>query len=1026
MKFFSFSHALSLLALLAASVCFPGCDVKPGEAPKKPVTPAAPVAPTVSLPVIADRRAPLTEGSRWIAGAGSELCLTTDRFKLAKESTLWSWSEPSGAATFRLENNPNTSKTSRNDTTAFGAWVYNETPVAAAMRAELLHGDEVVASFWFWMDYMGWRPLGAPFKEVGCKLNQAVDGLRLHAPEGTSAGRLFLDGAQFAAQGDWHIDRAGTYQMPWIAHPGALKNMPSVVLSDSDIRLNRPWLPARKAQADITAQERADMAKLAERLLPALTRPGKGLKPESLIPLREQMKKYQIVRKNGIVTGRPLGTDIFLSPPDAENEWKYLSFCEEVQRAYAQANTPEHKAELKQMFVDLAAHWLDQGRALGMPRHPVNYPGAGLNGFLAMRDVLAEAGLAREMALSLAEDLGCQTYGQYLAETPWASMDGIGSWNANLMACLLLLPDEAERLQHLRTVQRFFSLALLNPKTLGPDGCCYHHGGFHFAYASYCLPGVFEMVAKLADTDFRISDETLDRLKTYVRTIVFTLTDGEQPYNIVPRCGDPLRGNVLGPATTLARMGTTGRKEDLNREMAALCLNQLDANGKTREPYKSWAAQGIAPVPQTGHLTLNGGPVAIHRRDDWSVNIGGLSPFYNCVEIYGWLQGNNYGRYARNASICVASSGSPTSVEAGGWRKEGWDWFHFPGATNTLRAQQQDIFDGGGGYGGGGAGTGGTSLDADGIWGMDFKGGADNNTFKRSIFCFGNRVTSLTTDITGTTSDPMATTLFQNALAQGTEALWLDAEKVAAFPFQTRISGDKTHWLIDNKGTGYFIPAGHDPITVTTRRQEWTYMIEKCLIDKNNNPLPKHDQVNAYASFGPAQRKLVSEYVKCYKPSSGDFALAWFDHGPKPAGKACAYTMLIRTTPPEMMAFAANPPQKILARDAKVHALFDAQTRTTGYVLFAANEAIAAEGLLLSNSRPCHVMVRSAGTDLRVSVACPDILNKEPIRLKLKGAWKVATPAIATLTVTPDGNDTRVEVQPDYYMPMRFSLKAGR
>jgi hypothetical protein len=132
--------------------------------------------------------------------------------------------------------------------------------------------------------------------------------------------------------------------MPWIGHPGALSNAQSVVVSDSDICRNRPWLPARRAPADITAKERADMALLAERLLPALSRPGKGIKPEVLVSLREQMAKYRIVRRSGVLTGCPIGNDMLLAPPEAVDAWDYLAFCRKVQQSYAQAKVPEDLA----------------------------------------------------------------------------------------------------------------------------------------------------------------------------------------------------------------------------------------------------------------------------------------------------------------------------------------------------------------------------------------------------------------------------------------------------------------------------------------------------------------------------------------------------------------------------------------------------------------------------------------------------------------------------------------------------------
>jgi len=954
-----------------------------------------------------------TVPAEWKADRDGNLTVTGERFKSGRQSLRWNWRFSEAT----LEFHDAAAFGKRTNDSAFGLWVYNERAVAAPMRAELLSGNQTVASLWFWMDYKGWRPLGATYEAVGCKPGQFVDGIRFHAPKGIASGQLYLDCARFNFK-PARADSTQTYQMPWSGHPDGLAHQQTVVLSDADICLNRPWLPARKKPDAITTQDRADLAKLAERLLPPLKRPASGLKPEALTPLRQRMAEYQIRRNGNRLTGRPIDSGSFVPPDGAIDLWDYTKFCADVQKAYFQAKEPGQLLELRQMFLYLAVQFLDQGFAEGTRLGGwANYPGQGLESFFLMRDVLAEAGLAREMSLALASYCACQNPGQYLDEKPGSSMDGLGFWNNNLLPCVLMLPDESERLQHVRTVQRFYSLALINPGTIGPDGCSYHHGGFHFAYASYNLPRLMRVLEKMADTEFRISAEAQERLKTYVHAIAFTLSGGEQPYNLGMRAGTPLHGNMAELAKTLALMGTPDGKQPLDREMAALYLNQTDQLDK--EPAKSWIAQGIQPLTLTGHLTLNGAPLAVHRGADWLVGIAGISKFWSGLEIYGWTQSNNYARYARNGSVCLMSNGNPPSLAASGWNYDGWNWCHFPGTTALVRPSQS-IFDGYAGFGNPSAFAGGTQLDGDGIWAMDFSGG-DGVHFKKSVFCFDNRITVLTTDIKieNKLNAPAVTTLFQNSIQPGTEMVWLDGKAIDAFPAKRQVSGECVHWLMDNKGTGYCIPAGQDPIQLVCRKQEWTYWIAKYLVDPKNNPLPTNKD---YQYFWGTKRDLA-ELNKHYRPSVGNFALAYFDHGINPTNAACAYTMVVKTSRAQLKAFARNAPNEVLRNDAHAHVLLDHASHTTAYALFTGNADIAA-GRLEANNQPCFVMLRPDGPRLRVSVACTDIQRTQPIRLKLKGAWQVAgAKPTGPLTVTADGDDTRIELQPDYYMPMVFDME---
>jgi len=950
----------------------------------------------------------------WTA-SGGVIETTGDRYKSGARSLRWTWDQAGATLTYR---NPaafanRQVPAEKKPGSAFALWLHNDSPTPGVMRVDILSGEVVVGGCWFQLDYQGWRPLGAPYAEVMGNPDLAVDGLRLHVPEGIDAGVLYLDYATF----DLVAAVPRSCQMPWIGIENGLKTTLGVAgPACDDIASARPWLPARVADEEVTDREREGMTAIAERSLPTLGQAGAGVAPEIIAGLRARMSEWNIVREDGRITGRPVDYASFIKPPDAVTLADYMTLCGEVKDAYALAGTPEDREALARMFVTLSEHFLDQGWGYGS-----GLRGAG-NGyvyrawpriFYPMREVLAEAGIVREVALSLVYQMGGSEGA--LAEEPWGSMDTLHLSNQALLPCISMLPDEAERLQWLRAIQRYYSLVLVNRRTLGPDGCAYHHWMHHYAYASYSMPFPIRAAHAMADTVFRISPEAHENLRRYVYAMAFATCDGRQPPNMNGRAGTPQSGNPTPLAKLLAEMGPPDGSELIDAEMAGLYLALTDAPDE--EPARSWREQGIEPVPLAGHVTMNGTAASLHRRDDWLVSIVGMIKFWRGVEIYGWIPGsNNYARYARNGAIFVASSGDPVSIEASGYSYDGWDWCHWPGTTSLIRPSHE-IFAGYTMFTNPTPTAGGTDLDGDGVWGMDFESRDVN--FRKSAFCFDDHITVITTGISSDQDRPAVTTLWQNTLDPAGEAVWVDGEQMTDFPWEGRLDDEDAHWLIDNKRTGYFVHAGHDPINIFLHRQQWTYMIKRYLKDPDDNPIINY-QKRRY------RHEDMAENERYFNPSAGDFALARFDHGTQPTDASCAWTMLVDTTPEVMARFAAamseptTAPCAILQADAQAHVVRDRDSATVGYAVFEADAELPSEGALRSVNRPCFVMIATDDEGLRVSVASTDIASEEPIILRIAGDWRLA--ANDSVVANVEAGVTVLEITPDYYMPMIMQL----
>lgn len=947
-------------------------------------------------------------------------------FKSGKQSLAWQWS--GNGASLTLKDPAPAAKPSNK--AGFALWVYQEFPCRGKMDVDMIYQGKVVASGWFWMDFTGWRILGAGYGQLGVPAGQPVDAVRFHAPDGSNNGRMFLDMCHMG------IDHAAprSLQTPWVDIPDGLKRPVEVASSADDPARNRPWLPTRGTTP--TDAELADIKVLETAFLTRRPGPGKGLPKNKLEELRGVLESYQIRKTDKSITGRPIDGGTALKPEGFIPFGEYLKTLDAVKNAYYQAKEQAEADELKAMFCCLAAHLLDQGWAPGF-RLPAfdNYPFGQYSCFYAMKHELTAAGLIRPVAQALFDGYCSHGPLNCLSEHPSSTMDGVGFWNRELYACSVMYPTAAEQVQYLKISKRFLDMALVEPTTIAPDGCTYHHGGFHYAYASYNMPRLLQVLEKVAPTRFRISAEAHERLRVFVRSLAFTSSAGEQAYNLGMRPGTPMNtGGVEAVARMLANIGTPDGKQRTDTEMASISLRLLAETSPAgnhpnfaKPPWKTWLDAGIKPARQPeGFLPLNGGTIAVHRRDGWLANISGMTPHYRCLEIYGWTQANNYSRYARNGSLVITSQGSPPNLAESGWAYDGWHWCHFPGTTAVRVANETRIFDGYAMYGNSNPNEGGTRLGLDGVWCLDHAGAGI--AFRKTYFCFDNRITSITTAIKANGAkddDPRVTTLFQNSIRPDGEIVTLDGEPLKPYPFERVVSFEKNRWLIDNKQTGYLIPSGNDPLHLSAKKQSWRYMIDRYLVDKSHNPISGDiDYRNVRGKV-----KDLGTLEKYYRPSEGDFALAWFDHGPQPASGSCVYTAVVRTTEEEMKRLAEKPPCEFILLDDKAHILRDIASDTFGYAIYQAGGNLPPATPLRSCSHPCTVILRR-GSDGSLSMGAAYTCagnaisadKQVELRMVLDGKWKT-TEDSTIISARPDQGNTLVCVRPVDNTPINWSLK---
>jgi len=903
----------------------------------------------------------------WKANQG-KVEITGKRFKSGTHSLLWQWNSKN--ASLKFSTTPFKVMKNRKGNSCFGLWIYNEKPQNKQLYVEILHKNKVLKKVWYNLNFKGWRPVGADYIKIGIKKGSQIDGLKLLSPD--AKGKLYLDfvDAGFRGKGP-----NADYIQPWANDVSILNTPQKHIYSSKDWSKNRPYLPKLSS---LSKEQKGDMKKLCEYVLTHSTY-GSAMKYSSVDRLKKEFASYGIKKENGIITGKPIqcGRQAYMPVPGAiDFNKKFILTMRKLYTAYEKESSPKVKAEIVDMYNDLCAHFLDQGWQEG--NNNMGWPGNGYdirywpNSVVKMRGVLKKSGLLDEMAKSV----NWVMMGNQVVKTnPKSSVDQFYNYSPHYLATATLTLVPAERFQRLMAFKLYLDRIFAGQKPFGADGSVHHHGGNHLAYGGYSPPVMLRTQIKpLEGTVFQISPKSYKRLKTYTRAVAFQSSAGMILPNLYMRAGTPIKLSPASSAVYLIELNDG--KNIIDREMAGIYL-QYNKNSKEAEKFKK---ASVKPIIPQGHHTLNMGAAGIHRRDDWLVAAVGMGKSFRGLEIYGWLESNNYGRYARNGSVW------PTKNGKSGYRFDGWNWSFWPGATSVVR-QQQELFEGYTMFNSGTWFAGGTNLNANGIWGMDFKG--LDVTFKKSAFCFGKTITVITTDIEkdniksgNSPGQEVVTTLFQQELKKKDIPEFVNGKKVTAFPFKETVTLNKAVTLKDTLGNGYYIWPGKSKVKILRRQQQWTYLFKRYLKDKANNPC-----VNIRKK--KYKEKPLTANEKYYNPTEGDFALAYFDHGKDPDYAKCVYTLLPYAEDEALNKFSKamssnNPPVKIIQMDKNAHVVYDVTSKTYGYVIFNANSKLP--GPISKVNRPCFMMIN--GTKL--SLAESDKRNKEKsFKVQLKSGRKL-------------------------------------
>lgn len=560
----------------------------------------------------------------------------------------------------------------------------------------------------------------------------------------------------------------------------------------------------------------------------------------------------------------------------------------------------------------------------------------------------------------------------------------------HLFVCALYQPDASQAVKDLHAFSHYLSAC--TQYTTGAkdglkiDGIGYHHwthyNGYMYAYQTWV-----EYMARLKGTAFRVQPDAYYRLARAIVSeyLMATVpTHGEGHYFANSLAGrHPFSGlDVAFTPELFRKLVTVGgdlQGTEIDPELAAY----YNAFFPAETPYP-----GIPVKKLDGFYAFNYSPIGVYRHDNWVATMRCPTTCLWGGEIYNGT--NRFGRYQSHGTLEILYNGSliqsgyPDGWERFGGQRGGWDWNIVPGSTTvhytdwkemTPNGNNADRFDQwaltttfSGALSWGDCGLWACTFDQGDAWGSR-RFIPTNLTFCKSVFAIDGILISLGSGIGApgnyTNNRLTATNLFQALDDNLTNTLVLDGKEIGR---HTTITPDanQPHWLITSCTTGYFIPAGNDPLVLTC----------------GNQTTPGPEGISP-TSFGTRHASK-----------------AYLNHGIKPVGKRYCFAIVPHTTPRAMSTLSKRllgekGRFEIRQHQDSLHILRHTPSSTLAYALFAPSTNLH-EGHLRSTDTPLLLMERPVGeSQLDLAVCSPDL---RPQTIQGNKVW-LSQPTITTLTL---------------------------
>ncbi|CAF0756667.1 unnamed protein product [Adineta steineri] len=999
----------------------------------------------------------------WHATDG-EITLSTERFKHGTSSLKWEWSSSAAALTYTNPEAFHSLKWANNKCFAF--WLFNsqesnidENNPQQPLYIEFLSekDNKPIAHLWYHVNFYGWRPIGIRYGLLSqFKTNLTrIHGIRFTSPSNVSNGVYFINGINFDYTHT--VGPKADYQQPW-ATPENIKRLtddPSKWLFNSkNIFYNRPWLEEQKI--NVTDD---DIDKLKTRWLKTIPYGtwSPTTKPETFQKLQELVEVYGI--KPDTISNVPLGKGGFYSPTNALDIQPFLlgplkrtATTYQCHR-HSQTFESEEGQNVWILLQQLCDYLLEQGWAEGN----LNVEGHLDIGYeiryfpmclVYIREQLNEIPRLQSMITSGIWIM----YGNLLIEQQTSTMgtDIIHNYLTNVVRLIVCISDQDELIRRIIAFRYLLDYSFENRihEPLALDGTVHHHWMCHFEYASYSLPDILNLVSDMNDTSFQFSDNIRRILRRCIHTLNFCLIENDKiPPNLSGRAGKFVTCNGIN--MTKKCVCICDRDHTYDPFVAGMLVDMCPKTDKSIIPYIN---DGVDPVPLEGHLTLNSTAACIHRRQNFFACIVGMGKNRRGLEIYGWLSDtNNYGEYVRNCSIFIAPADNQGIIKYSnaGCAYPGWQWSHWPGTTCLLKPRSE-LFEGYCNLTAKNWLAGGTSIaNKDGMFSNDFF--VWDVAFRRSVYCFDNRITVLTSNIKLLQQQkrPVITTLFQSNFSnleklEQTPFILNNEEEINEFPYENTIENHDLHSITDHRNLTYYLHPNENSnesfrIVLKRSEQEMIYCNPYYLIDSKQNPIVD-------IKTKKFQEPKFEDNEKYFKTTKDKYGLGYIEHlNVDDSTSSFVYTILVgheqsnewmeefshpSKDPWSTEELTDLPPSIILSKSDDTHIFYDRNTDTTCYTCYSKERLEVNIGLVRSFGQPCMSMVRGRGPgSITISIATTDFMLNETMWMLLKGKWNNAqlisddeNGCVHVRSELVDDENTKITIWQRIYMPVEFHI----
>ena len=421
----------------------------------------------------------------------------------------------------------------------------------------------------------------------------------------------------------------------------------------------------------------------------------------------------------------------------------------------------------------------------------------------------------------------------------WISSDYIFNIVPYVFNLALANPNDQQAVQDLQLLSGFLRVCTRynvgNKDILKPDGTGFHHNAHYNGYM-YSYKTWVEYFYRFKGTSFKIDPKSYERLKKAVVTIYMTAVRAEGDKNRIyanSMAGRHPFYSIEVPFTQklfeqLIEIGADATGTDLDKELAAY--------------YNYFFKTDKYPVPAAdanGFYQYNYSSAGVYRQPGWVAVMKSPTAMLWGSEIYN--KTNRFGRYQSHGTLEILYDGGlvPTGYPSNNENKgAGWDWNMMPGSTTVHYTNwaemmpyknDKDRFDQkarksnfAGAVSMKDYGLFATAFDQDDRWGSQ-RFTPTNLTFCKSVLAIDGMLFSIGNGISakGDYADNMitATNLFQSVVSKQYNKLTVNGQEVTKGNRQNYASSEPVT-MINPVSTGFFVPAGHDELTVIYDEQE--------------------------------------------------------------------------------------------------------------------------------------------------------------------------------------------------------------